>query len=163
MIVTYTQRDYKIGDIITFKSAPFGHTGGMAGQLVGLSGTGGGTAVASDASENNTNKTASANKLTNIVTHRIAGISGENFVTKGDANNVIDPDEVTKDQIIGRPILIMPKLGFFLGYVKTPLGLMVFVIIPGTIIIYEEARRAGRELRRLRERRLSARLSSKNC
>lgn len=52
-------------------------------------------------------------------THRIINYSenGE-FVTKGDANNVKDTDNATKEQIIGEVVLHLPQLGQFASWVK---------------------------------------------
>lgn len=74
-----------------------------------------------------------------IVTHRIYEINetGE-FVTKGDANEDVDSTTIRKDQILGKILFSIPLIGYLIGFAKTFQGLTVLIIIPGTIIVYEE-------------------------
>ena len=52
-------------------------------------------------------------------THRIINYteSGD-FVTKGDANNIKDTDNTTKEQILGEVVMHLPKLGQFASWIK---------------------------------------------
>lgn len=79
-----------------------------------------------------------------VVTHRIVG-DGRNedgpFVTKGDANQTTDEEEVTPVQIIGKVIFTLPKLGYVVAYSRTPAGLVLLVIVPMTIIAYDEIKK----------------------
>ena len=49
------------------------------------------------------------NSLT--VTHRVDEVLDEYLLTKGDANDMPDPSPVQRDQIIGKYIFCIPKLG----------------------------------------------------
>lgn len=60
------------------------------------------------------------------------------FLTSGDANPDMDVTPVTLDQIVGRQVLTVPFVGYLAGQAKTPVGFILLVIVPGTIIIYEE-------------------------
>ena len=58
------------------------------------------------------------------VTHRIAAADGEGYRTKGDANNTADPSPVAQEDITGRVILVIPRLGALLTFMRTPLGIL---------------------------------------
>ena len=65
---------------------------------------------------------------TSVVTHRIVKIQLDKYVTKGDANNVSDKEPVSKEKIIGRVILIIPKMGVVLSFFQTPVGMLSIVL-----------------------------------
>ena len=68
------------------------------------------------------------------VTHRVSGIDEDgNFITKGDANETVDPAPVAREQVIGKCLYMIPFLGYAAGYMRTPAGIAVFV---GMIAIY---------------------------
>lgn len=85
----------------------------------------------------------SANKT---VTHRIKKITIKTtnnnvegyFFTKGDNNNSMDPNPITKPLIIGKVRYFVPYLGYIISFVKTLPGLVILIVIPATIIIYSE-------------------------
>lgn len=64
------------------------------------------------------------------VTHRIVGFKNGGFVTKGDANEFVDSQIVAKSSIIGQDILIVPYLGEFVAFLKTPIAFLLFVGTP---------------------------------
>ena len=73
-----------------------------------------------------------------LVTHRIVYKYDNDFFTKGDANKTIDNGRVSKDQIAGKVIFSVPHVGYLGNFAKTPQGFILLVIVPATIIIYEE-------------------------
>lgn len=87
------------------------------------------------------------------ITHRIMkkNFQGEavSYATKGDANEDSDPDEVKKENIIGKTFLTLPWLGFPVGYAKTKIGFILLILIPSVIIIYEELRKIKKEVVRV--------------
>ena len=78
------------------------------------------------------------------VTHRIVGkkldVDG-NYIyrTKGDNNSLEDTALVDLDNIYGKVVLRLPKIGYVQGFVSTPLGFVLSIIIPVLIVIYYEA------------------------
>lgn len=84
------------------------------------------------------------------VTHRINTIDNTDgaisYTTKGDANNQVDNSTVAKDQVVGKVIWTIPYLGYGIEYAKKPYGFILLVIVPATIIIYEELKNIGREM-----------------
>jgi signal peptidase len=72
------------------------------------------------------------------ITHRIANITNEGFITKGDANE--DPDQwiVKKENVIGKVILTVPFIGYLGYFVRTPTGFILLIVIPASLIIIIE-------------------------
>lgn len=62
-------------------------------------------------------------------THRIIGYAGENFITKGDNNPVMDTIEVTPDMIVGKEVAIIPHVGVFFDWVKSGGGIIYIVLL----------------------------------
>lgn len=67
-----------------------------------------------------------------VVTHRIVELNGENYVTKGDANNTIDSFKVNYDMIVGKVILVIPFIG---GIIKL-IQINIIPIIVGIVLLY---------------------------
>ena len=59
-----------------------------------------------------------------LVTHRIVGKTTEGFQTRGDANNIADIDPVKEDQILGKVVKVVPRVGKVLYFFQSPLGLL---------------------------------------
>lgn len=81
------------------------------------------------------NETLSENEIvvftqdTTLVTHRIIKINGDQIITKGDANNKED-DPITRKQIIGKVVKIIPDVKMWKEIILTPK-----VLIPTSISI----------------------------
>jgi len=87
-----------------------------------------------------------------LITHRIyaktypQGIDNSpEYTTAGDANEDFDTRKIYNEDIIGKTVFSVPFLGYFANFAKTPQGFILLVIIPATIIIYEEFRLLKRE------------------
>lgn len=79
-----------------------------------------------------------------IFTHRIVEVKKENpvqFRTKGDANEEADAGFVTSEEVLGKVILTIPKLGYLRNFVRSFLGFMLLIVIPGVLIIYSETKK----------------------
>lgn len=78
------------------------------------------------------------NQVGTLVTHRIVNIVNEDekifYQTKGDANNVVDNDLVSMNQLIGTVVLKIPKLGTLLGFFRTFWGMTILILIPFLLI-----------------------------
>ncbi len=100
-----------------------------------------------------------------VVSHRVTEIQTEGglaFLTKGDANVGMDATRVLPESIEGRYIWRGAGLGKLALFLQTPLGMMVFVVIPLCLfIIYDfltrDRRRKGKSLR---EKELEAELAA---
>ena len=69
-----------------------------------------------------------------IITHRIIDTAPEGYITRGDANNAADLSPVPQDKVVGRVVKVMPRIGIFLDYLRTPLGLTCIVLL-GILLI----------------------------
>lgn len=58
-------------------------------------------------------------------THRVIEIDNENehFLTKGDNNDEVDGSPVHFENLIGKPVLCIPYLGYVAHYIQTPPGI----------------------------------------
>jgi signal peptidase len=84
---------------------------------------------------------------TKKVTHRIYEIKNDqSIITKGDANSVTDNNTINSHQIIGKVFLSLPYLGYLITFSKTLPGIITLIIIPSTIIIYDEFRKIFKHL-----------------
>jgi signal peptidase len=84
---------------------------------------------------------------TKKVTHRIYEIKNDqSIITKGDANSVTDNNTINSHQIIGKVFLNLPYLGYLITFSKTLPGIITLIIIPSTIIIYDEFRKIFKHL-----------------
>lgn len=95
------------------------------------------------------------------VTHRIVRSGPKGFVTQGDANNQPDSRLVTSDMIAGRVRVILPWVGAFLAFIRTPLGYGLVVILPALAIVFNEALVIFRELQKKPSQGSSGRSSKK--
>ncbi len=78
------------------------------------------------------------------VTHRIVRMEGDKFYTKGDANQSEDPDPVLIDQITGKVAVKLDKVGYFIEWLKSPIGIIfaaTFIVLLILIIVIEDKRR----------------------
>jgi signal peptidase len=77
-----------------------------------------------------------------LTTHRVDSVESENnglhFITKGDANKGADINAVVPGQIVGIIVFSVPYLGYLVAFIRTPLGLVLFLVIPATILIISE-------------------------
>lgn len=74
-----------------------------------------------------------------VITHRIIKIQNENgsleFITKGDNNNTQDLLPVKSENVEGKYMFKIAKLGNVAMFVQTPLGTIVVIAVPILIIL----------------------------
>lgn len=79
-----------------------------------------------------------------LTTHRVVGISrkadGLEFITKGDANRVNDPNPISDRNLIGRVSFSIPYLGYLTVFSQTKYGLLAIIVIPGILLLFFECR-----------------------
>lgn len=90
-------------------------------------------------------------------THRIIEKKEDNgeqlYQTKGDANNAVDIGWTKESDVVGKCRFGIKYLGYLMGYLKTLPGLIIIIVIPATVIIYEEVKKIRREAKEILERR----------
>ena len=73
-----------------------------------------------------------------LISHRVRRVHTSEgttrFVTKGDATNSVQRWSAPVDGTIGRVVIHLWKLGYVLFWVATPLGRMLFLVIPAVAL-----------------------------
>lgn len=74
-----------------------------------------------------------------LVTHRITqieptGPTGISYRTKGDANNSPDPWLVAAAATNWRVAATLPLVGYALGFLRTPIGQLLTLVLPGFVL-----------------------------
>lgn len=65
-----------------------------------------------------------------VITHRIENINGDEYSTKGDANNSPDPLPIKYENIMGKVgKLTIPFLGFYVNFINEHLYLIAIVVL----------------------------------
>jgi signal peptidase len=85
-----------------------------------------------------------------LTSHRVIGVetgSSLGFRTKGDANEEPDDLIVPAENVVGIICLQVPYFGYASHFVKTPLGLLLTLCLPGLVIIVLEVRNIRRVLK----------------
>lgn len=82
-----------------------------------------------------------------IITHRAAEVTETGIVTKGDANNIQDQGEVTKENYVGELALILPYFGYVVVAVQQPFVLIGLAVLLGMYFILVYVKIAKEEKR----------------
>ena len=71
-----------------------------------------------------------------LVTHRLVAIAPDgSLVTRGDANPSTDAWNVAPGAVIGGVVASVPELGYWLVYLRSPMGLLSVVL--GLLLLYQ--------------------------
>jgi signal peptidase len=82
-------------------------------------------------------------------THRVVSVEPGpplSFHTRGDANEEADIVTVTAPSVVGEVCFDVPYVGYATRFVKSPLGLLISLCLPGIIIIIMEIKNIRRVL-----------------
>ncbi|MEW9077509.1 signal peptidase I [Terrisporobacter glycolicus] len=71
-----------------------------------------------------------------VITHRIVGELNEGYITKGDNNKVEDSDITNEENIIGKVVFHIPKLGFAMNFLSNPIVVAIEMILLSLFIFY---------------------------
>lgn len=67
-----------------------------------------------------------------LITHRIVQKKKDTCITKGDANDGVDAEEVEISRIIGKVIFTVPFLGYVVVFLRTKTGIFVLLVLSVT-------------------------------
>jgi signal peptidase len=83
-----------------------------------------------------------------VITHRIVASEegGTLFTTRGDFNRADDLDRVDKEDVIGKYSFRIPLIGYPIQFVKTGLGVILLIVVPGFLIILNQINRIRDEI-----------------
>ncbi len=77
-----------------------------------------------------------------FLTHRVLRVlnmgGNVSFETKGDANTVKDNLLVAKEDVAGVCCLRIPYMGYMVQFIKTPVGALLFIVLPAGMLIREK-------------------------
>ncbi len=98
-----------------------------------------------------------------MVIHRVIGGNGQDgYRLQGDNNNHVDPWEPTQEQVLGKALVFIPRLGSVFGYLQDPMRMAIavgvffgYISLAGVILSYKG--RSSRERRRLRREKAQVR------
>jgi signal peptidase len=79
-----------------------------------------------------------------LTSHRVIAVeagSSPNFRTKGDANEDADPFILPADKVVGEVCFHLPYFGYAAQFIKTPLGFLLTLCLPGLVVIIVEMRK----------------------
>ena len=77
-----------------------------------------------------------------MITHRVVNIKEENgekiYYTKGDHNETVDRSPIKFDQIYGKVVMRIPKIGYIKYFLVSSYGWIIAIVVPSLgIIIYD--------------------------
>jgi signal peptidase len=96
-----------------------------------------------------------------VVSHRIMEVlaEGRSFITRGDANNVDDPEPVPAANVIGKAEYAIPYAGYILDFAQSTKGLIIMILIPSLLIVVFEFRKLMQYVAMLEEEKSSGSVS----
>lgn len=91
-------------------------------------------------------------------THRIVAMRIQEgkpvYKTKGDANEREDMSETPESAVIGKVLFHIPYAGYILDFAKKPVGFVLLIIVPATVIILDELQTIWAEIKKKKESRV---------
>ncbi|MCR5482888.1 MAG: signal peptidase I [Bacilli bacterium] len=81
----------------------------------------------------NVNDIITYKKNDDFITHRVVEKSGNNYITKGDANNTRD-SAITNEDIIGKVVHILPRFGIIRKTILNPIVILTLIIT--TVVVH---------------------------
>lgn len=72
-----------------------------------------------------------------VATHRVVEIDEESqhFITKGDANEFADASPVHFNNLIGKPVVTIPYLGYLANFIQNPPGRYIAIVMAILILL----------------------------
>lgn len=96
-------------------------------------------------------------KRQELISHRIVDLEVSegttSYIVKGDANEDPDARKVARNEIVGKILLNIPYLGYAVDFAKKPLGFASIIIVPATIIIFDEMKKIFKEMKKKKEKK----------
>ncbi len=87
-------------------------------------------------------------------THRIVSVNNDSkltYQTKGDANQDADSTKILPQNIIGKVIFTLPRLGKFIDFIQSSKGRMLFILFPAVSLFYYELSQILKDLKKLKK------------
>lgn len=81
------------------------------------------------------------------VVHRVLSIQENGYQTKGDANESPDPEVVPKEQVQGKVVARIPRLGYLIAFLKSKAGIVLLVLLAGLFLFLAKRKERNRDVR----------------
>ena len=92
-----------------------------------------------------------------LITHRVVNITERNgqrvYITKGDHNETVDRSPITADQIYGKVIMRIPKIGFIKYFLVSSYGWIIAIVIPCLAIVIYDVMKIFKNIMVLRQKK----------
>jgi signal peptidase len=88
-----------------------------------------------------------------VVTHRVVGMDGTRYITRGDANRTNDVTIRTPTAVYGSVVFALPLLGYLIHLLGQPAPFLILLLGTGGFLIVDAVRTIVRELTRMRRDR----------
>lgn len=89
------------------------------------------------------------------VTHKIKTVfPNEGFITYGTTTGAVDEAMVTYPYVQGKYQLALPKVGYFFNYLKSPMGYVLFILLPCLLLIGYQGINCIRLFRRYKQEQM---------
>mgnify|MGYP003302929471 CR=1 FL=1 len=89
------------------------------------------------------------------ISHRISRVIKENddikFITKGDNNDIVDPDEVDSGQVYGKVLFSIKGIGTIISYIQNVRGFIniaIFIVIVYILVSLKDKQKNTRKMKR---------------
>ena len=79
--------------------------------------------------------------------HRVVEVNGKSLLTKGDSLSTVDKYVVKSDDVIGKVLFKIPYAGWFVRFMNTFWGYVLFILMPGTALVIFEIKRIWGEIK----------------
>ena len=79
------------------------------------------------------------------IIHRVKEITDEGIVTKGDANKTDDGVSVTAENLFGRYLFHIPKLGKLSKYLRSPAGIAVVCVLIVVLLFLPDGKKKAND------------------
>ena len=97
-----------------------------------------------------------------LITHRIVKIEEDEYITKGDNNNIEDEKKVKYEQIKGRKVMKIPFLGKVVILLQDEVYIIVIIIIVLLIYLNVQTREEKDRIRREKKERADDKFQKNN-
>ena len=88
--------------------------------------------------------------LNAIVIHRIVSINSDQYIFKGDNNSWLDSYTPTKNKIIGKLWIYLPKFGNVILWLRAPLHLVIILVFVGGILMIKPTQKITRKGKKIK-------------
>lgn len=99
------------------------------------------------------NQKTITHRVDSIQTNEESGVTG--YWLKGDANENVDREIISEGRVVGEVTFHVPYVGRLIGFAQSQTGFIVMIIMPATILAYNEIMTIKTEVQKILAQRKS--------